>query len=120
MLIVLPGPGARLNPNARVHWRARAPITKKARIDATLATYAALRCGLRELRQALADDAPIALTITFYPPDARRRDDDNMIASFKASRDGIAQALGVDDRRFQPHYVFAEPEAPGRVEVVLG
>lgn len=119
MLIALPWPDARLSPNARVHWSARTGVKAKARADARIATFAALGCDLRELRQALAGDAPIALTITFHPPDARHRDDDNMIASFKASRDGIADALGVDDRRFRPHYVFSEPEAPGRVEVEL-
>ena len=57
-------------------------------------------------RQAIRqdDDGPIPVRITFYPPDARRRDDDNMIGSFRAARDGIADALGVDDRRFRPHY----------------
>jgi crossover junction endodeoxyribonuclease RusA len=42
-----------------------------------------------------------------------------MISSLKSAMDGIAQALGVDDHRFRPHYVFAEPDAPGRVEVQL-
>jgi hypothetical protein len=57
------------------------------------------------------------MTITFYPPDHRHRDDDNMVGSFKSYRDGIADALGVNDRRFRPRYVFADPEKPGRVEV---
>ena len=37
----------------------------------------------------------LPLYLTFYPPDKRKRDDDNMISSFKAGRDGIAQALGL-------------------------
>lgn len=49
----------------------------------------------------VAPDSPkIALWADFYPPDRRARDDDNMIASFKAGRDGIALALGIDDKRF--------------------
>lgn len=45
----------------------------------------------------------IALWLDFYPPDRRARDDDNMIASFKAGRDGIALALGINDKRFITH-----------------
>ena len=49
----------------------------------------------------VAPDSPkIALWLAFYPPDRRARDDDNMVASFKAGRDGIALALGIDDKRF--------------------
>lgn len=119
MLIVLPWPDRRLSPNARVHWRAKAPVTAKARADGADATYEALNGGLREARAALRGDGPIALTITFYPPDRRHRDDDGMIGAFKAARDGIADALSVNDRRFRPTYVFAEPCKPGRVEVQL-
>lgn len=119
MRIILPWPDKRLLPNARAHWRTKATVTKKARADATIATYGALGCGLREVRSALAGEGKIALTVTFYPPDERRRDDDGMVSSFKAARDGIADALGVDDRRFRPHYIFADPEAPGRIEVAL-
>jgi crossover junction endodeoxyribonuclease RusA len=42
----------------------------------------------------------IALRIVFVPPSRRRYDDDNLLASFKAGRDGLADALGVDDRAF--------------------
>lgn len=39
--------------------------------------------------------------LTFYPPSAHKRDDDNLEAAFKAGRDGVAEAMGVDDNRFQ-------------------
>lgn len=119
MRIVLPWPDKRLSPNARVHWRAKAPVKVKARADATLATYAALECGLRDVRQALSGEGPLPVTVTFYPPDRRHRDDDNMIGAFKSLRDGIADALGVNDRRFRPQYVFADPVKPGKIEVVF-
>lgn len=119
MLIVLPWPDKRLSPNARIHWRAKTKPKAQARADGAYATFAALNGGLREARAALHGDGPIALTVTFYPPDRRHRDDDNMIGAFKHLRDGIADALAVNDRRFRPHYVFAEPEKPGRVEVVI-
>jgi Holliday junction resolvase RusA-like endonuclease len=62
----------------------------------------------------------LPLRVTFYPPDRRRRDDDNMIASFKSARDGLADALGVDDRCFAPHYVFADPVDGGQIVVEIG
>ncbi|MNC70101.1 hypothetical protein D3C75_1208780 [compost metagenome] len=38
--------------------------------------------------------------LEFVPPDRRRRDDDNLVAMFKAGRDGLADALGIDDNVF--------------------
>jgi crossover junction endodeoxyribonuclease RusA len=119
VIVTLPWPDRRLSPNARIHWRAKAPVTAQARADAAKATMAAVNGGMREVRAALAGDSKIEMTVTFYPPDRRHRDDDGMISAFKAARDGIADALGVNDCRFRPHYVFAEPEKPGRIEVKL-
>jgi crossover junction endodeoxyribonuclease RusA len=119
MKIVLPWPDRRLSPNARVHWRVKHAVKAPAREAGKYATYEAVAGGMREARAALAGETPIPVTITFYPPDRRQRDDDNMIGAFKSARDGIAEALAVNDRRFRPNYVFADPEAPGRIEVVL-
>ncbi len=119
MKITLPWPDKRLSPNARTHWGSKAGITASARHDARWLTVDAP--GFNETVDRLADDdGLIPLTITFFPPDRRHRDDDNMIGSFKAARDGIANALGVNDRRFRPHYHFGEPRKPGRVEVEIG
>jgi Holliday junction resolvase RusA-like endonuclease len=119
MKIVLPWPDRRLSPNARVHWRVKHAVKAPAREAGKYATFEAVAGGMREARAALAGNDPIPVKITFYPPDKRHRDDDNMIGSFKSARDGIAEALGVNDRRFRPHYFFADPEPPGRVEVKL-
>lgn len=59
----------------------------------------------------------IPVTITFHPPTKRRYDLDNRIASFKAGQDGIAQALAVDDSRFEPTYKRGEPVKGGKVVV---
>lgn len=115
-MIVLPWPDKRLSPNARLHWKAKIGPRQDARRRAGWLTVTAKDFhSIKAL--ARNNEGPIAVKITFYPPDHRLRDDDNMIGSFKAWRDGIADALGVDDRRFRPHYFFAEPEKPGRVEV---
>ena len=117
MRITLPWPDKALNPNSRKHFRALAPIKAKARDDAA---YLTREAAPRMVRQAIAaGDGRIELQLRFYPPDKRHRDDDNMVASFKAARDGIADGLKVNDRRFRATYHFGDPEKPGRIEVVI-
>jgi crossover junction endodeoxyribonuclease RusA len=62
------------------------------------------------------------LKVVFHPPSRRRIDDDNAIAAFKSGRDGVADALGVDDNTFRPEYRFAtaEPVKWGKVVVTIG
>jgi len=59
------------------------------------------------------------LSFTFCPPDKRRRDRDNLIASMKAATDGIADALGIDDANFTATYSFGEPIKGGSVLVTI-
>jgi crossover junction endodeoxyribonuclease RusA len=59
------------------------------------------------------------MTITFHPPDARRRDRDNMIASCKALMDGLSDALGVDDAYFIPTYAVGNIVTGGAVVIDL-
>lgn len=40
---------------------------------------------------------PLQLHMVICRPDRRKRDDDNIVSSFKSYRDGIFQALGLDD-----------------------
>jgi crossover junction endodeoxyribonuclease RusA len=119
VIVTLPWPHKGLSPNARKHWAALASAKKKARADAHYATLEAAGSRLSAVREALAGEGPLPVTVRFFPPDKRRRDDDNQVASFKAARDGIAEALGVDDRRFRPHYFFEDAAKPGRVEIVI-
>jgi crossover junction endodeoxyribonuclease RusA len=44
----------------------------------------------------------LQITITFVQKDKRHRDLDNLLAASKPALDGIAAALGVDDRCFEP------------------
>ena len=80
---------------------------------AYLTTYA-------EGRRAVPDGS-IGYRCTFFPPDRRARDEDNLIASLKSSLDGIAQALRIDDKCFhllEP--AVREPDRPhGHVEIDL-
>ncbi len=94
--ITLPWPPKDLSPNARVHWSKKSKAAKAYR----KACWALCKeAGL----MSPAHDGPLHLWLDFYPPCNRKHDDDNLTASFKAGRDGIADALGVDDNRFVCH-----------------
>lgn len=115
-MIVLPWPHKSLTPNAkrRKHWSVYQPHANADRLIAKTRTTLAL--PLAEKRQ-IAAQGRIPMVVRFYPPDHRRRDDDGIISAFKHLRDGIADALGVDDHIFKPQYIFMDPEKPGRVEI---
>jgi crossover junction endodeoxyribonuclease RusA len=55
--------------------------------------------------------------VVFRPPDRRLRDDDNLVAAFKSGRDGISDALGIDDRKFVLRLEIGDPVRCGAVEV---
>ena len=111
-MITLPWPDRVLHPNARVHWTKLAKAKKAAR---ELAYYAAVQAGYKG---AKLPEGRLHLWIDFYPPDRRRRDDDGLLASLKAHRDGIADALCVDDHRFVSH-PFIKDEVRNGGEVVI-
>jgi crossover junction endodeoxyribonuclease RusA len=106
--LVLPWPPIALSPNARTHWRKKAPIAK--------AYKEACWALAKEAKLVVPDDQGLALWLDFYPPDRRHRDDDNVIASFKAGRDGLALALGIDDKRFRC-FPYLHTEIGGFVRV---
>lgn len=87
--VVLPWPPKTLSPNARVHHMALAK-TKKAYKEACM--WQAKADGVKSMAAA-----KLHLTITFVPPDKRRRDLDNMLSSIKSGLDGLRDVLGVDD-----------------------
>lgn len=114
LALTLPWPDKTLHPNARVHWAKKAKATKAARQQAYLT---ALEHGWDRAR---LPDGRLHLWLDFVPPDRRRRDDDGMLAAFKAARDGLADALRVNDSRFVSHpFVNEEPTAGGMVLVTL-
>jgi len=95
MMIVLQWPARALHPNSRVHWSTRAGATKIAKSFAHWKTLERVRAT-----KWAVPNGRLKLCIVFVPPDKRKRDDDGLIASFKAYRDGIASGLGIDDNRF--------------------
>lgn len=110
-IITLPFPPASLSGHNTGHWKAKSAIVRKHREWAYLATL--------EAAIPVPDEGDIPIRITFVPPD-NRSDRTNLPNRLKASIDGIADALGVNDRRFLPSYHFAPPEKPGKVVVEIG
>ena len=119
MALELPWPHAKTFPNAkrRLKWFQYQPHCNKARTDAAVITRSYL-ASRRDWRPS--PDCPLPMRVTFYPPDRRHRDDDNRIGGFTHDRDGIADALGMNDRKFRPEYHFDEPVRGGCIRVEMG
>lgn len=87
--LVLPYTRPPLNQNQRLHWAVKAKLTK----DIKLTTY--IIAQSMRLPQGV-EFATIELV--YYPPDKRRRDEDNLSPTLKACADGIVQyGLVLDD-----------------------
>lgn len=99
MIIRLPWPDSKLFPNRKngKSWVSTARIKTEQREAAYLCTLAALKTsGGKEWT------GNIPLSLVYMQPDKRHRDLDNLLAASKPLIDGMAEALGVDDKRFKP------------------
>lgn len=110
--LTLPWPDKALSPNARVHWSKRAKAAKSARSAARLLAMAERWSG------GGLPEGRLHLWITFHRPTRRKYDDDNLLARFKPMRDGLAEALGIDDARFVSHPFVSDEVRPGGEVVV--
>lgn len=119
MTIVLPIPHRRLSPNGRTHWGRKAKLTRAARVKAKLLTLQSL--GDQFHARGLPVPPFAGYSLVHYFPTAQPRDDDNADAACKAYRDGIADALGIDDRRLPKLALsrIAKDPADPRVEITL-
>lgn len=118
MKITLPWPPKELSPNARTHWGKKAKIAAKYRHACAILTKAA-NIDAAFIRECAAGSKyALHVFIDFYPPDRRERDDDNLVAAFKSGRDGVADALGIDDKHFVTHPLLREEVRKGG-QVVL-
>lgn len=97
-----------LSPNrSRSHPGKRTRLKNELMDRAWLSTLAALDGGD-------PGPGPFTLHLTVGWEKGRKRwDDDNIIAAFKAGRDGIAAALGVDDRHITVGTVTQERDEAG-------
>jgi crossover junction endodeoxyribonuclease RusA len=99
-VIYLRFPPKALSPNARLHWRAVARTKKIYRHE----------CFIEAKRQGvlkMASSEKVKVSLVFYPPDKRKRDWDNMLAACKSGLDGLADAMGVDDRNWELSFTVA-------------
>ena len=111
VLLRLGWPSSKLNPNrsdGRSHW-----YNAKERKAAKQEGYG--EALLRGAKNVKGDR--FILKVTAYPPDNRRRDDDNFLKQMKNFRDGIALAMGVDDSRFR--WEFEGFERAGSAGVLI-
>jgi len=115
LTIILPWIDSRLMPNNKngKAWQSTKDVKIRAKQDGHYSAKAAL--GLNTL--AHADTYP--LRITFAAPDGRARDLDNMLASQKHALDGVANALGIDDKYFRPITIDAVRDAKKQGFVIV-
>ena len=122
---ILPWPYKSLNPNARVHYAKRAQKAEIYRYTCRLLALETIQKGgyeLQPLRDLVESGQQIHVFLDFYPPNRRPRDDDNIIAAFKSGRDGLADALQIDDQHFRTHPYLHRDEIVrpgGEVRVVV-
>src|SRR3990167_7128305 len=101
----------------RAHWAVRHTAFQKAKHNA----YWTTREVIAGLKQKFPRGAESPVYIVFQPPDNRRYDSDNVLASCKAYLDGIAEALGIDDLAFNPITLFrAAPVKDGLIAFTVG
>lgn len=114
-MVELSWPAKALSPNhrSRSHWP-RTNAIKAAVNEAWGATKAAMHG-----QPFIHDGGRLTFVITAYPPTRHDRDDDNMVASLKGHRDGIAKALGIDDKHFDQRLQWGEPVKGGCVVVQI-
>ena len=96
--------------NARGHWAAKARRATKGRQQGRLAVQI-----LRAHNYPVADARIV--TLTRIAP--RRLDDDNLRGAFKFVRDGIADALGINDGSYAVEWMYDQKPGKYAVEVVL-
>jgi crossover junction endodeoxyribonuclease RusA len=117
MRIELNFPSADLFPNRAKgrHWSATYEHKTRERTEAYLLTKQAKNKAKWEW-----NEKQIEIHLTFEMPDKRHRDIDNCLAASKSALDGVAEALGVDDKFFNPLCIFREQrEKPGKLIVEI-
>lgn len=114
MKITLSWPVQALWPNRKAHYLRKSDAARVAKNEGYYATKAGVWQSFKDHK------GNIPLQVTFFPPDARRRDLDGMFSAMKNFLDGIALAIGVDDTRFRPISLdVGEVRKGGAVEVEI-
>jgi crossover junction endodeoxyribonuclease RusA len=109
--LTAPWPARELSPNARGHWSRAARAKRLQRASRAFLAHQAGLGGVRGLGMAWE------VHLAFAAPCRRARDLDNLLAACKAGLDGLADAMGVDDRHWRISIDRADPAPGGRVEI---
>ena len=94
------------------HWAPLARATKRQRRDAHL-----IALGARPPSYDPSERLSVALV--GHPTRKGRVDAANLLAALKGAMDGLADALGVDDSRFDVSCTIADPVPGGEVVVTV-
>ena len=124
LVITLPIPDRRISPNATRGQSKKAALGKSRRIkshrrSAAIATKKLL--GEQYHQHGLTVPTFAGYSIAHFFKTAAFRDDDNADGACKSYRDGIADALGIDDRKLPKLLLstIAKDAANPRVEITL-
>lgn len=109
--ITFPWPDKALSDNARVHWSMKADAVKAQR-----------NAAFWLAKEAKVQRNPAAILRFEYFPPNRRHDVQNIPARIKGLIDGIADAMGCDDKGFMVYYppIFSEVVKGGAIKVRIG
>jgi hypothetical protein len=88
--------------NMREHWRKVSQRKKDQRVTARLV--------LQQYARPNSETAVVSVMLTRIAP--RKLDDDNLQSGFKATRDGVADWLGIDDG--SPRIMWQYRQSKGR------
>lgn len=118
LTIILPWPDPKLFPNAKggKHWAVYQAEKARSRADGHYAAKLALG------RNTFSAQGRVPVSVLFAFPDKRSRDIEGCIGAIKHHIDGIANALGVDDKIFRPWVLddCLDAEKKGFVKVEIG
>ena len=95
--VVLGWPPSDLSPNKRLHWAKLASAKKQYRQKCNSVAKEQLK-KYKKITENIPER--LVLEMTFIPPDRRSYDRDNLVARMKSGIDGLADALKINDKRF--------------------
>jgi len=100
MILEFDYPDMALSPNRKngKQWGSTINAKKNARD----VSYYATKQQFKTLKDIDISNINIKLKITYVQTDKRHRDLDNLLSASKATLDGMAKALNVDDKNFRP------------------
>lgn len=111
--IIFPWPPSVLAGHAKGRsYYTKAAATAKTRAEAAMIARPVVKDYLTP------ETGDIALIVTFLPPN-NRQDRWNMPQLAKATADGLADAMGVNDKRFLPRFEFGAVVKGGQIVVEI-